>query len=374
MTCRRPARTHTARASPSPPPEGTLPRCVTPQSPQRAWEASAPACSHPRFSASTAKHGPRTLPGHDFRVASESDSQSFRLPTCSLRRPHFVVGGHGYLPRAPRCTPRVAGALDPTLRCSKATRVSPSARRRTPRRFCRRAPQVIEVSDAAGSVSLLVGQGWRPPPPARYPRAMFEVSAADRTEARESLLGTMRRRLAGVAIVQLVIWGSHALFYEQMLFDDLAFARGYRLVELVQCLALLIVVARARSVRRLELAALLLFAGILPAHGAALLRVREICFVPYLLTMEWAQPIIALAVLLSFRSALVLFGVSASAPPKRPNRKWHRVDASGCSSIRRAGPRSTPARAVDFGPSWVLPRTAPCSRPSRASASSSERG
>lgn len=139
---------------------------------------------------------------------------------------------------------------------------------------------------------------------------MFEVTSADRAEARESLLDTMRRRLAGLAIVQIVIWSSHALFYEPLIFEDLEFARGYRLVELAQCLTLLVVAARARSVRRLEVAALLLFAGILPVHGAALLQVREASFVPFLLTMEWAQPIIALAVLLSFRSALVLFATS----------------------------------------------------------------
>lgn len=139
---------------------------------------------------------------------------------------------------------------------------------------------------------------------------MFEVTATDRTEARESQLGTMRRRLAGVALLQLVIWVSHALAYEPLIFADLEFARGYRMVEVAQCLTLLVVATRARSVRWLERFALLLFVGILPMHGAALLHVRDDCFVPYLMSMEWAQPIIALATLLSFRSALVLFALA----------------------------------------------------------------
>ena len=119
-----------------------------------------------------------------------------------------------------------------------------------------------------------------------------------------------RFRIAAIALVQGLIWLSQALLYEDLIFPNREYALPYRLAELAQCLGLLWLASRPRSIRTLDLGSTALFVALLPAHGLAMLLVNEPCFVPFLLTMEWGQAIIALAALLSYRSSLVLFGAT----------------------------------------------------------------
>ncbi len=129
-------------------------------------------------------------------------------------------------------------------------------------------------------------------------------------EARAGLAGSMRVRLLGVALVQAAIWASHALFYEDLIFPSREYALPYRAAQLAQCLGLLWLASGKRNARTLDWGAALLFAAILPIHGLAMQVVHEASFVPFLLTMEWGQGLIALAALLSYRPALFLFGTA----------------------------------------------------------------
>jgi signal transduction histidine kinase len=119
-----------------------------------------------------------------------------------------------------------------------------------------------------------------------------------------------RFRIAVIALVQGLIWLSQALLYEDLIFPRSDHALAYRLAELAQCLGLLWLASRDRPIRALDLGSTALFVALLPAHGLAMLVVNEPCFVPFLLTMEWGQAIIALAALLSYRSSLVLFAAT----------------------------------------------------------------
>ncbi len=139
---------------------------------------------------------------------------------------------------------------------------------------------------------------------------MKDTPHLDAADPRAGLAPSMRLRIAVLAAVQGVIWGSHAWLYEDLIFPDLEYALPYRLAQLAHCLGLLWLASRPRPTKTLEWGCTLLFVGILPIHGLAMLVVSDACFVPFLLTMEWGQGIIALAALLSYRPALVLFSVA----------------------------------------------------------------
>lgn len=123
-------------------------------------------------------------------------------------------------------------------------------------------------------------------------------------------IAARRLRITAIAIVQGLIWFSQAVFYEDLIFPSRDHALLYRAAELAHCLGLLWLAARPRSRKVLEVGSTALFIAILPAHGLAMQVINEPCFVPFLLTMEWGQAIIALAALLSYRSSLTLFSAT----------------------------------------------------------------
>lgn len=139
---------------------------------------------------------------------------------------------------------------------------------------------------------------------------MATFTPQDELNAREALASSMRVRIVVIALVQAAIWASHALLYEDLIFSDRTSALYYRLAQLAHCLGLLWLAARPRSMRSLEWGSTLLFASILPVHGLAMQVVNEPCFVPFLLTMEWGQGIIALAALLSYKPSLLLLATA----------------------------------------------------------------
>jgi signal transduction histidine kinase/DNA-binding response OmpR family regulator len=128
----------------------------------------------------------------------------------------------------------------------------------------------------------------------------LEAFEADRVRA-------MRVRLIAIAVLNVAIWASQAVAYEDQIFPSRDYARPYRAAELLLCLALVGVAARRRAMREMEWAAAAILGALVVAHGAAILVVHESCVVPFLLTMEWGQIVIALGALLSFRPASALF-------------------------------------------------------------------
>jgi signal transduction histidine kinase/CheY-like chemotaxis protein len=136
------------------------------------------------------------------------------------------------------------------------------------------------------------------------------MTAEDRETFEADRLSSMRVRLAAIAVLCIAIWASHALLYEDAIFPSRDYARPYRLAELVACLGLLWLVSRKRTIADTEAFGTLFLAALLPIHGLAILVVRDSCVVPFLLTMEWSQIVVALAAQLSFVPACALFGTA----------------------------------------------------------------
>lgn len=131
------------------------------------------------------------------------------------------------------------------------------------------------------------------------------------TEALEAdRVSSMRVRLVAIALLNTAIWLSQAILYESTIFPDRRYALPYRAAEFTLCAGLLWLAARKRPIREMELGATFLLSALLPVHGLALLVVHDSCVVPFLLTMEWSQIVVALAALLSFWPAVTLFAIS----------------------------------------------------------------
>ncbi len=129
-------------------------------------------------------------------------------------------------------------------------------------------------------------------------------------ELAKERMASMRRRVAGVAIVSAAIWFSHWLWYEADIFSVLWHSHLYRLGQLAICSALTLLAFAARSLPVLEWTTAGLLCLLTVLHGFALLVVSDACFVPFLLTLEWGNIVIALAAALAFRPSVVLFGVT----------------------------------------------------------------
>lgn len=120
----------------------------------------------------------------------------------------------------------------------------------------------------------------------------------------------MRLRVAGVALVSAAVWLSQWVWYEQDIFPLARHSHVYRAGEAAICLALVLLALFARTLKALEWGALGLFCALTTLHGYALLTVADSCVVPFLLTLEWSNIVIALAAALSYRPALILFVVT----------------------------------------------------------------
>ncbi|HVU00684.1 MAG TPA: ATP-binding protein [Polyangiaceae bacterium] len=139
---------------------------------------------------------------------------------------------------------------------------------------------------------------------------MSSLTLGEREAFEADRLRGMRIRLAAMTILTILIWGSQALLYEDMIFPDRAYAVPYRLAELADCIGLVFLVSRRRTMRDLEIGGAVLITALIPIHGLAMLVVHKECVVPFLLTMEWSQPVVALAMLFSFRPACALFSTT----------------------------------------------------------------
>src|SRR5262249_23766067 len=94
--------------------------------------------------------------------------------------------------------------------------------------------------------------------------AMSTLTAKDREALEADRLSGMRKRLGALAVLNVLIWSSQAFFYDDQIFPSRLYAIPYRLAELVDCLALLWLVSRKRSMRDLELGAVMLVAALMP--------------------------------------------------------------------------------------------------------------
>ncbi len=126
-------------------------------------------------------------------------------------------------------------------------------------------------------------------------------------ELERERVASMRVRFAGVALVSAAIWFSHWLWYEADIFPVRLHSRVYRSGELLICTALVALALSVRSLRKLEWTGTALLCALTLLHGFALLVVADSCFVPFLLTLEWGNVVIALAAALAFRPSVTFF-------------------------------------------------------------------
>ncbi len=120
----------------------------------------------------------------------------------------------------------------------------------------------------------------------------------------------MRVRLLFVVAVSMAIWLSQWLLYERDLFPTPWHSQLYRSAELVLCLGLLAFLSRRQPLKRQEWVSTAGLSLLAVAHGGAILAIAPDCVVPFTLTLEWGQMVIAFATLLSFRPTLLLLGTT----------------------------------------------------------------
>jgi signal transduction histidine kinase len=116
----------------------------------------------------------------------------------------------------------------------------------------------------------------------------------------------MRVRLLFVVLVSLAIWLSQWLMYERELFSTRWHSQAYRATELVLCLGMLVFLSRRQPLKRMEWVATGGLCLLAVAHAGAILAITPDCVVPFTLTLEWGQMVIAFAALLSFWPTLLL--------------------------------------------------------------------
>ncbi|HEY3665773.1 MAG TPA: ATP-binding protein [Polyangiaceae bacterium] len=116
----------------------------------------------------------------------------------------------------------------------------------------------------------------------------------------------MRIRLLFIVLVSSAIWLSQWLLYERDLFPTRWHSELYRATELCLCAALLAFLSRRHRLELMEWVATLGLSLLAVAHAGAILAIAPSCVVPFTLTLEWGQMVIAFAALLSFRPTLVL--------------------------------------------------------------------
>ena len=116
----------------------------------------------------------------------------------------------------------------------------------------------------------------------------------------------MRVRLLFVVLVSLAIWLSQWLMYERELFPTRWHSQAYRATELVLCLGMLVFLSRRQPLKRMEWVATGGLSLLAVAHAGAILAIAPDCVVPFTLTLEWGQMVIAFAALLSFWPTLLL--------------------------------------------------------------------
>ena len=117
----------------------------------------------------------------------------------------------------------------------------------------------------------------------------------------------MRTRARYVAIVSGLIWLSHFLMYETDIFPTRTHSLAYRLAQLAACAGIVVYLRKPRPLRAVESASLFTWCFLVLAHGGAILVVYPSCVMPFTLTLEWGQMVIALASMLSWRSTVALF-------------------------------------------------------------------
>jgi signal transduction histidine kinase len=117
----------------------------------------------------------------------------------------------------------------------------------------------------------------------------------------------MRTRARYVAIVSGLIWLSHFLMYESDIFPTRTHSLAYRFAQFAACAGIVVYLRKPRPLRAVESASLFTWCFLVLAHGGAILVVYPSCVMPFTLTLEWGQMVIALASLLSWRSTVALF-------------------------------------------------------------------
>ncbi len=117
----------------------------------------------------------------------------------------------------------------------------------------------------------------------------------------------MRTRARYVAVVSGLIWLSHFLMYENDIFPTRNHSLAYRFAQLAACAGIVVYLRKPRPLRAVESASLFTWCFLVFAHGGAILVVYPSCVMPFTLTLEWGQMVIALASLLSWRSTVALF-------------------------------------------------------------------
>ena len=135
---------------------------------------------------------------------------------------------------------------------------------------------------------------------------MRHMPAAAEAKFAEERALPMRVRLLFVVGVSLAIWSSQWLLYERSLFPKAWHSQLYRGAELALCLGLLGFLARRQPLKRLEWVATAGLSLLTVAHAGAILVIAPDCVVPFTLTLEWGQMVIAFAALLSFWPTLWL--------------------------------------------------------------------
>jgi hypothetical protein len=143
--------------------------------------------------------------------------------------------------------------------------------------------------------------------PAFAADALPSAAKAEFAQERER---PMRARLLFIVLVSLAIWLSQWLLYERELFPIRWQSQAYRATELGLCLGMLLFLSRRQPLKRMEWVATGGLTLLAVAHAGAILAIAPDCVVPFTLTLEWGQMVIAFAALLSFWPTLLLLGTT----------------------------------------------------------------